>query len=778
MLRNAGYDVFPPSGSGRDGSGAPLEPDISSPVSGAVSPRGPELEVGSLGTQCANDVHASTNTNACESEGNSTASSLLAQPTSMEVNGTAFRSAPRLTADAGEPGASSGTGRSDSGEISGAEVDHESDMREDRDERDAEYQGENSDGDASTMDGFVISDDHSSMTEMRSTDRSLSPSLIPPGASHVEWVNVFSHTYHTSRDNEERELSLGGRVLSHSEVDSLRSESLGPSVQATPTVSPAVAQLPPANALSSPKRPAAADPNTQGPRKRQGVASEGHALIRRGADSASGPETGPVSGVTYISDGPILKCDIINYTAVQEKAFRGKHPKKQDMGKARDMFGFYTNITTMVRALDLLGRICSDNETMFHLDSVTVGHANVATVQPRPDALTLAKGAGIWANSVIKKCEDLTRRIALRQVMALITLHLIHKNVILPMWEQRSPERVADGRMKDVWQFYFETLGGKEELCTTLRTFKDRIRYGRAFFTLTQSIGAPALLMIPASGRGVVAIARELTNSSHVIADLTTALSTSHLWWCFSHAIGHLTVARLYSGAWPRVTSNQLAYWMRTQPLPVDTLHEWETICGLEGLAPQSHILPDSLRLVPHENYPTVSLHWLNHTLRIAPMIASVDVGPANEVQDLGEWLLGLDEGEAVTISTGQSLGLHVLQDLLPGRVITSGLMDFFCALHNSRSLDGFMALDSGLWRVLLHGPEPHTGLDKLREAMGDVAWERGCREILGAIESQGGILGFQVSVGEKCALLYNWLGGLPGAELQSQGLEVGYTPH
>jgi len=610
---------------------------------------------------------------------------------------------------------------------------------------------------------FVLPPNHPSMTPIGTMD-DLSPSFLPQGGKNVVTVDVFENRMHAPDDNQP-DVDLGGYITTlRSDEESQPSDSSGQAAQGSPIESPAMAP-----AVTLAKRPAESDANKPVARKRR--------LNRtRGMDAAAAPPS-PTADLSITSIDFDLKCEITHYREVQENAFKHKGLKNEEKGIVKELFAFYTNLGTMAQALRLLGEICSTETQFLDLGSVTVRNSDPAMAETQTGGLSVVKRASLWAHTTLQRTSKLRGQIALREVMAKVTLHLVHTNIIVPMWEQRSTEEVANGARETMWEFYYNILGGEKALGIKVRILQERIRYGRALFTLAQSIGAPALLMIAAGERRASAMARDLRKYGQVTKDLTAALSTSAVWWCFTHVVGHLTVARLFGATWPSVNGGQLAYWMRSQPLPAEDLRRWEAVCDKKELRLESSIPPNCLRLVPKENYPTVAVRWLNCSLQIKPMMQRVAVSRANKVEDLGTWLRDLEPEEQVEISSGQTLILHVLRDLLPGRVITPRLMDFFCALHNASSLDGYKVLDSALGRVLLGQPTPHTGLDKLREAVGEEVWGKECREILAAIPGHNGILGIQISVGEKCVFLYNWTGGVPGEELQAEGIDVSYTP-
>ncbi|PUU80383.1 hypothetical protein B9Z19DRAFT_1063474 [Tuber borchii] len=518
------------------------------------------------------------------------------------------------------------------------------------------------------------------------------------------------------------------------------------------------------------KRQAEAIPNLPRAPKRRVITDTGGHVTRGGTNSAS---DGGHSVASQYGDGFIIMCEVTNYRAIKEKALRGHGRKEQERKTVEHLFKFYTMPQTMARAIRLLGTICSTDPTTVPIGCLTVEQSDVGMAEPLPDSWTKAKAAGLWAHNMLQKVTKVHEEITLREVMAVITLHLIHRKVIEPAWKECSSKLRANIATETVWDFYYVSLTGKQASRTALRTFKDHIGYGEILFNFAQRLGAPALLMVAAARRGVSAAARELGKSSNVTRDLTAALCTSPLWWCFSHAIGNLTVARLFGCSWPKVTSDQLAYWIRSQPMPTSTLRKWETACHLESIKLESNLPPDHLRVVPRENYPKVTIHWLGHRLEISPIIQCVDIEQCNQVEELGAWLRGLVTTE-LEIGASQPLGLHVLHDLLPGRVITSGLTDFFCAFHNSRCVDGYIVLDSSQSQLLLKQLTPHTGLHKLQEAIGEPMWERNYREILVAISGEDGIVGCQISILDKCAFIYNWMEGAMGAKLEGECIEVG----
>ena len=763
---NAGYEPSPSSGLEREGNSAPHQQDICSPVVTASSPEGRELGMASSGAQFANHGGASTNINRCEPENFLAAYDSSQLPTVMEGGVTAspgqgFINPSLLLIDlAGDPdarlasaGLSSPTGLTEGARNDPLGIEAEGGLHHGISTRPPEL-----------------------------TVNELQPSSSTDGNSEPGVTGQSSHNDCSNGEEDEDECTNG-------EED----EDEEVCVQG---------EAPPANSTSQSqaerhKRPAEADSNVQMSRKRRDVqrsqkrrevqkSHKRREVTNNGPDvstddSYSPPESPSSeeeqSEVSPPDDGFIVMCEVTNYRAVQEKAFEGKNRKVQDRRKVKDLFRFYTKLTTMVRALILLGTICTTDPWSVDIGCLSRAQAHVWGDKLRPEASTVARQACIWANNVITTCPQIVGLVCIRQIMGMITLHMIYENYIVPMWEKNPPNKLSNGHTVTELEFYYNIFGGEKAFAIPLRIFQDRVRDGRALFTLAQSIGAPALLMIAAGGRGASATARELPKYSHVIPGLTATLSTSPEWWCFTHAIGHLTVARLFGTMWQEVNAAHLAYWMRSQPLPIDIARKWDITCEEENIRQDPTPRQDSLRLVPEDNYPTVAISWLGYQVQISPMIGRVDTEPANEVEEVSEWLRDLD-AEQVEIGTGQIFKLDVLRDLFPGNVITSRLMDFFCALDNARSLDGRLVLDSALGSVLLGQPTPHTGLEKLREAVGDEVWGKKCHDILAAITGANGILGLHLIVEKECAFLYNWMDNDAGTGLLEHGQNVGCTSH
>lgn len=528
------------------------------------------------------------------------------------------------------------------------------------------------------------------------------------------------------------------------------------------------------------KRTAETDLDIERWRKRQEVGNTGQDVSS--GDDNQGTES-PLSQEeeSEVPPGLLeyrLPCEVTNCGGVRDLAFKGRNRRSNDRKKVEDLYYFFTSLEQIAHALHLLASICSADKTVSQSSSVTMPETDASMAQPPTDPLTLAKGAGVWAYRTLENATRDRGRLALAEIMAMLTLHLVHKKVLEPMWKECSPRTPDDSGADTVWKFGYNILGGEETLGTkSSRTFQERVRNGGSLLKLVQSVGAPALLVIAVSGRGITAFARELGTYTHVNQDLTAVLSTSPVWWGFTHAIGHLTVARLFTSTWPSITSGQLAYWMRTQPLPTRTLKQWDTVCLETDLKLEYSLPPDLIRLLPNVNHPKVTVTWLNHELNISPMIDHlVTTKPSSTEKDLSSWLFCLDEMDVVKVDSGEWLKLCIVKDLAPGNDIRSATLDFFSAVHNSRSLEGHIVLDSAGGEILLHQATHHTGLDKLREAMQERVGENECSEILAAIGLEGGVVGFQISIEDRLATLHNWISGEEGLAVGLEAHKVSFT--
>ncbi|RPA97191.1 hypothetical protein L873DRAFT_1845044 [Choiromyces venosus 120613-1] len=610
-----------------------------------------------------------------------------------------------------------------------------------------------------SLDGFIIADDDPTMTPQLMSDTEVSSELLPPGGINVETFNVFTNRLHVQSGYEPGVTNLGGRIVPEVSSPNVSSPVPTPPAARDTSPSPSALRRPIRDLHKRPPEAAAIAPR---PTKRPAMASS--ALYRtRTSQSFADAIPAPSSSVA----GPVILCEVVNYQAVREKAFRGVAGETVE-----SLFKFYTRPATMAKSLVLLQNISGPGNNTLELGPVAVGQAEVASNDPQSSHLARMIRAGVQANKVCERSEGDMAQLAIREIMATITLYLIFTFVITPMWDRERPPARPDGSKPTKAEFFYETMGGLEALQTTARTFKDRASYGQTMWRIAESLGAPALLMIAAGGRGVAAAAREQGARGGVTQALSCALSTSALWWSFSHAVGRMTVDRLFAGKLGHCTAAQMAHRVRTEPLPVRILQIWDSVCRKEGITPEGSLPLDARPLVRGVNYPSVEVTWFGHVLSASPMIKDVNVSPHNLIMDLTAWLRGLKDKDDVVLDSKGKFKLIVLRDLLPDADITPALIDFYTALYNARALDGRKVLDTTQAQLFLQQPIDHIGLDKLREAVGEAAWANEIRRVLFSVRIGGTILGVKIFVPQREVRIYNWRSGDSGKALEIRVLK------
>jgi len=208
------------------------------------------------------------------------------------------------------------------------------------------------------------------MTPQLMTNTAVASELLPAGGINVESFNVFTNRLHVQSGYQPGLTNLGGKIVG--EVPPLSMSSPVVTLPDAGNTSPLRSALH-LHMGDLHKRHTEAAENALRPTKRPATASNAIYHTRTPQSFADAIPVPSSSG-----SGPVILCEVVNYQAVREKAFRSV------AGEAvENLFKFYTTPATMVKSLVLLQNISSQGNNTLELGLVPVGQAEVASNDPQ-----------------------------------------------------------------------------------------------------------------------------------------------------------------------------------------------------------------------------------------------------------------------------------------------------------------------------------------------------------------------------------------------------------
>ncbi|PWW73081.1 hypothetical protein C7212DRAFT_347247 [Tuber magnatum] len=620
-------------------------------------------------------------------------------------------------------------------------------------------------------DGFVVCDDDSNITPHPISDRSLASRHIPTGAIHLVNVHPYTNPIHVQAGHSSGPVGLGAnKVREVSSSPSISQDGTQANPNPThcsrlsytcPTQPESQASQGSSSGLS--KRVAPSTKNTERPAKRPTITAG-----KRGPSLPAPHPSDTQPTLSTASDSVSLPCQVLNMEAVQALEFYGK-----EGDAVHNLYQYYTRSDIMAKALALLETLCSPVGQAVELFPLMGPEVGASIEELESNNFAKMRDLAVQANHVCAKTKSGIGHQNICQIMATITLHIIYTRVITPLWEREPRTLLPDGTKLKKQTFFYNAIGGVETLKTSERCLMDRAASGGALWKIQEHLGVPALLMIAAGRRGVAGAVREHRTSCTVTPALASVLSTSPLWWAFSYIVGPLTVDRLFTSNKPHCTASQLAYWIRTKPLPWRSVVEWDKACNSAGISRDNPVPLDHAKLVAGVNYPSVTIHWSGHTLLAFTMISATPADSHIHVQDLEVWLQQLGGEELVTIDRKTQIMSKPLMELLPHADITFDLIDFYSTIQNSTPLMGRTVLRNTLVQAFLDNSSTHNGLDNLRESVGNVVWEKQYQQVLVPVDIGGAFIGIQIAISDKRATIYNWTVGDSRTDISMRGLKV-----
>jgi hypothetical protein len=220
-----------------------------------------------------------------------------------------------------------------------------------------------------SLDGFIILDDDPIRTPQLMLDTDVASELLPADGINVESFKVSTNRLHV-QSGYQLGLTNRGKIVGEVPLLSMSSPVV--------TLPDATNTSPLRSALHRPmgdlhKRHTEAAENALRPTKRLATASNAIYHTRTQLSFADAIPVPSSSG-----SGPVILCEVVNYQAVREKAFRSV------AGEAVEtLFKFYTTPTTMVKSLVLLQNISSQGNNTLELGPVPVGQTEVASNDPQ-----------------------------------------------------------------------------------------------------------------------------------------------------------------------------------------------------------------------------------------------------------------------------------------------------------------------------------------------------------------------------------------------------------